>query len=262
MTKKQAKNLRPYALKAQQLVEKCWYNEAATKINLKWNEIFTLEEPEKLKNFAQKRKIKQISSVMEPSVPFHNLVELVDAEDIRIEKLVLLIYHCKLIMFYQDWNFINLFPTAFQDNEKTKKENETPTLDWNRLWCHLGITSKHIETKLIELNILLVVSKDQKDTDSEKVKKLVSNVFTATEYVTSRNTEVSPEIDLSTPHRCCSYLENFMTQPALQNSKVRFDVEVQFSMWSMMHCMSTVQILTIFHLIMQRIHLKLLLYQR
>ena len=36
----------------------------------------------KPKDFVHKRQLKQTSAVMEPPIPFHTLVELVDAEDI------------------------------------------------------------------------------------------------------------------------------------------------------------------------------------
>ena len=75
------------ALKVQQLVEKGWCNENASTINLKCNEIFTKELPKNLKDFANKRQVKHTSTVLEPSIPFHTLVNLVDAEDIANDKI-------------------------------------------------------------------------------------------------------------------------------------------------------------------------------
>ena len=51
-------------------------------MNLKSNEIFTKGLLEKLKDFANKRQMEHTSTVLEPSIPFHTLVKLVDAEDI------------------------------------------------------------------------------------------------------------------------------------------------------------------------------------
>ena len=79
--------VRHFALKVQQLVEKGWCNENASTINLKCNEIFTKRLPENLKDFANKRQVKHTSSVLAPSIPFHTLVKLVDAEDIANDKI-------------------------------------------------------------------------------------------------------------------------------------------------------------------------------
>ena len=40
-----------------------------------------------LKYFANKRQVKHTSTVLEPSIPFHTLVKLVDAEDIANDKI-------------------------------------------------------------------------------------------------------------------------------------------------------------------------------
>ena len=79
--------VRHFALKVQQLVEKGWCNENASTINLKCNEIFTKELPKNPKDFANKRQVKRTSTVLEPSIPFHILVKLVDAEDIANDKI-------------------------------------------------------------------------------------------------------------------------------------------------------------------------------
>ena len=86
LTKKDNETVRHFALKVQQLVEKgC--NENASTINLKCNEIFTKGLPKNLKDFANKRQVKHTSTVLEPSIPFHTLVKLVDAEDIANDKI-------------------------------------------------------------------------------------------------------------------------------------------------------------------------------
>ena len=79
--------MKQFALKVQQLVEKGCCNENASTINLKCNEIFTKGLPKNLKNFANKRQVKHTSTVLEPSILFHTLVKLVDAEDIANDKI-------------------------------------------------------------------------------------------------------------------------------------------------------------------------------
>ena len=88
LTKKDNETVRHFALKVQQLVEKGWCNEKASTINLKRsNELFTKRLPKNLKDFANKRQVKHTSTVLEPSIPFHTLVKLVDAEDIANDKI-------------------------------------------------------------------------------------------------------------------------------------------------------------------------------
>ena len=87
LTKKDNETVRHFALKVQQLVEKGWCNENASTINLKCNEIFTKGLPKNLKDFANKRQVKHTSTVLEPSIPFHTLLKLVDAEDIANDKI-------------------------------------------------------------------------------------------------------------------------------------------------------------------------------
>ena len=87
LTKKDNETVRHFALKVQQLVEKGWCNENASTINLKCNEIFTKGLPKNLKDFANKRQVKHTSTVLEPSINFHTLVKLVDAEDIANNKI-------------------------------------------------------------------------------------------------------------------------------------------------------------------------------
>ena len=87
LSKKDNETVRHFALKVQQLVEKGWCNENASTINLKCNESFTKGLPKNLKDFAIKRQVKHTSTVLEPSIPFHTLVKLVDAEDIANDKI-------------------------------------------------------------------------------------------------------------------------------------------------------------------------------
>ena len=87
LSKKDNETVRHFALKVQQLVEKGWCNENASTINLKCNEIFTKGLPKNLKDFENKSQVKHTSTVLEPSIPFHTLVKLVDAEDIANNKI-------------------------------------------------------------------------------------------------------------------------------------------------------------------------------
>ena len=59
------------------------------------------ELPKNLKDFANKRQVKHTSTVLEPSIPFHTLVKLVDAEDIANDKIrTPLRYICRKSGFY------------------------------------------------------------------------------------------------------------------------------------------------------------------
>ena len=87
LTKKDNETVRHFALKVQQLVERGWCNENASTFNLECNENFTEGLPKNVKDFADKRQVKNISTVLEPSIPFHTLVKLVDAEDIANDKI-------------------------------------------------------------------------------------------------------------------------------------------------------------------------------
>ena len=78
---------RHFALRVQQLVKKGWCNENAATKNLKNNKIFTRGLPKKLKDFAHKGHVKHITTLPEPSIPFHTLVRHVDSEDIAHAKI-------------------------------------------------------------------------------------------------------------------------------------------------------------------------------
>ena len=69
--KKDIETVRHFALRVQQLGEKGWCIENAATINLKNNEIFTKGLPKTLKDFAHKRQINHVSTLLEPSIPFH-----------------------------------------------------------------------------------------------------------------------------------------------------------------------------------------------
>ena len=85
--KKDNETVRHFALRVQQLVKKGWCNENAATMNLKNNGIFTKGLPKKLNDFAHKRQVKHVSTLLEPSIPFLTLVRHVDSEDIANEKI-------------------------------------------------------------------------------------------------------------------------------------------------------------------------------
>ena len=86
LMKKDNETVLHFALRVQQLVKKGWCNESASTINLKNNEIFTKGLPKKFKDFAHRRQVKHVSTLLEPSKPFHTLVRHVDSEDTANEK--------------------------------------------------------------------------------------------------------------------------------------------------------------------------------
>ena len=85
--KKDFETARHFALRVQQLVKKGWCNENAATVNPKKKEIFTKGLPKKLKDFAHKRQVKHVSTLLEPSIPFHTLVRHVDSKDIANKKI-------------------------------------------------------------------------------------------------------------------------------------------------------------------------------
>ena len=87
LMKKNNETIRLFALTLQQLVKKGWCNESASTINLENKEIFTEGLPKKVKEFAHKRQVKHVSTLLEPSIPFHTLVRHYDSEDIANEKI-------------------------------------------------------------------------------------------------------------------------------------------------------------------------------
>ena len=87
LMKKDNETVRHFALRVQQLVKKGWCNENAATINLKNNEVFTKGLPKRLKDFAHKRQVKHVSTLLKPSIPFHTLVRHVDSEDIANENI-------------------------------------------------------------------------------------------------------------------------------------------------------------------------------
>ena len=87
LVKKDNETVLHFALKVETLVNQGWYNEFPSTINPKCNEIFTRGPPKKLKDFVNNCQVEQISSSLEPSIPFHTLVNMVDSEDITLEKV-------------------------------------------------------------------------------------------------------------------------------------------------------------------------------
>ena len=79
--------IRNFAVLVETYVKQGWCNEHASTINLKCIEIFTKGLPKQLRNFANKRIIKHISTFQEPSIPYWSLVALVDTEDITNERI-------------------------------------------------------------------------------------------------------------------------------------------------------------------------------
>ena len=86
LMKKDNETVRHFALRVQQLVKKGCCKERASIINLKYNGIFTKGLPKKVKDFAHRGQVKHVSTLLEPSIPFHTLVRHVDTEDIAYEK--------------------------------------------------------------------------------------------------------------------------------------------------------------------------------
>ena len=80
LVKKDNDTGRHFALKVQQLIEKSWCNENASTINLKCYEIFIKGLPINLKILLKKTR-ETHPTVLEPSIPFHTLVNFVDADD-------------------------------------------------------------------------------------------------------------------------------------------------------------------------------------
>ena len=125
--KKDNENVRHYALKVETLVKQGWYNEDPSTNNLKCNEMFTRGLPKKLKDFANKRQVKHISSSLEPSILFHSLVNMVDSEDITLKNSLL-----KLTIFPTPSNKTQLSKIRHRNLHKFKqwilKINPNPNL--------------------------------------------------------------------------------------------------------------------------------------
>ena len=72
-------------LESKQLVKKGWCNKIVTTINRKNTEISQKDYLKK--DFAHKRQVEYISTLLEPSITFHTLIRHVDSEDIANEKI-------------------------------------------------------------------------------------------------------------------------------------------------------------------------------
>ena len=84
--KNEPENVRSYAMKIQQIVERGRCKESAATFNINCNENFTRRVQRKLKDIQEKGQIKHKPTAMKPSIPFHTLVKLADAQDITKEK--------------------------------------------------------------------------------------------------------------------------------------------------------------------------------
>ena len=71
----------------QHVYENGWCNESVALISPKCNAIFTRGLPNRLEGFAHNWQIIFLYTAMGPSIPFHTLIKLVDAEDVINEKI-------------------------------------------------------------------------------------------------------------------------------------------------------------------------------
>ena len=88
VTQQDSKSVRHFALKVQQLNEKGLCNEIDSIIILNYNENFTNGLLKNFEDFEKKTcEVYFYCSDLDRSVPFHNVVKLVDAQDIAIDKI-------------------------------------------------------------------------------------------------------------------------------------------------------------------------------
>ena len=92
---------------------------------MKFNEVFTKGLPKIFKEVANKRQVKHTSTVLEPSIPFHTLVKLVDAEDIANDKnrrhdLALKVNNITKQLQTQTLDSLNQEPQPRDPNNKNK----------------------------------------------------------------------------------------------------------------------------------------------
>ena len=86
LVKKLNETGRHFAFKVQQLVENGWCNGNALTMNIKCTKIFA-KSFRNIEDVANKRQVKPTSTVLERSIPFSTLVELVDAEYLANDKI-------------------------------------------------------------------------------------------------------------------------------------------------------------------------------
>ena len=86
LMKKDNESVRHFALRVQQLGKKGWCNEKAATINLKINEFFTKGLPRKLKDFAHKRQVEHVSTLLEPSKLFTHLFDMLTSKILITKK--------------------------------------------------------------------------------------------------------------------------------------------------------------------------------
>ena len=183
LMKKDNETVRHFALRVQQLVKKGWCNENAATINLKNNEIFTKGLPKKLKDFAHKRQVKHVSTLLEPSIPFHTLVRHDDSEDIANEK------------FRTNDLALEINKVSLED-DTSKKEFEhedhimvTQSGDPNNKskpaygkycsYCH----KKIIVSQIVIKNNVMMNTKDTITKDQELLNNLLYNIFAVNQII-------------------------------------------------------------------------------
>ena len=154
LVKKDTENVRHYALKVETLVRQGWYIEYPSTINLKCNEIFNRGLPKKKEDFANKRQVKHISSSLEPSIPFHSLVNMV--EDITLEKIksqeLSLEINNLSNAFQQNTTIQNSFPEPPQIQAVDPDNKSKPQFKNYCLFCHKNNHS--VSTCFRRLNML------------------------------------------------------------------------------------------------------------
>ena len=87
LTKGGTENLRDYALKFEQIFENFWSKKPAATHNLKCKKTITGGLLKRLQDSVHKRQVKHTSFVIETSIPFHTLGNVVDAEGVLNEKI-------------------------------------------------------------------------------------------------------------------------------------------------------------------------------
>ena len=83
--------------------------------------------------------------------------------------------------------------------------------------------------QLVNQNLSLDTLHEQNNTDAEKLKNEVNNIFTQTEFHNSSETEVSPKRNFLAPHECFSDAEHFPHKSAAYYSPMKLDAVDEFS---------------------------------
>ena len=193
LMKKDNETVRHFALSVQQLVKKGWCNENAATINLKNNEIFTKGLPGKLKDFAHKRHVKHVSTLLEPSIPFHTLVRHVDSEDIANEKIrtIDLALEINKVSLEDDTNKRefehedHIMVTQSGDPNNKRK----PAYKKHCSYCHKNNHGFQTGIK----NNVMINTKNTKTKDHELLNTLLYNIF-AVNLITHKKLEMTIQI--------------------------------------------------------------------